>query len=72
LEIREGGLQMAYFCASMLTYVMYAPLRCSKKRHFRRALTNFQTVSKALPVVIFAIFAASLPALRDSAESAER
>lgn len=30
----EGGLQMAVFCAPVLTNRMFAPLRCSKTTIF--------------------------------------
>lgn len=33
-ERREGGLQMASFCAPVLTYFKYAPLRCSQATIF--------------------------------------
>jgi hypothetical protein len=50
-EIREAGLQMALFCASVLTYWFSAPPlspkglagtpRSLENHHFRLGLTNF-------------------------------
>jgi hypothetical protein len=34
MKIRHNGLQMALFCAPVLTYQVYAPLRCSKTTIF--------------------------------------
>ena len=37
-ETRPAGLQMALFCASVLTCIKHAPLRCSKTAIFDSAL----------------------------------
>jgi len=34
METDQGGLQTLFYCAPMLTYLMYAPLRCSQNTVF--------------------------------------
>jgi len=43
LKVAMSGCKWRFSCASVLTYLMYAPLRCSEIHHFRLDLTLFDS-----------------------------